>query len=158
MNTTRKTILAVAVTSVMAFTGAQAVIAADAAPQIGSGMQHHRAMQNRPQLDEATKKACNAFLQETTELRKSMFVKQAEKRALMMGENPDPAQAAKLAGELFDIREQLRTKALAAGLSPRMIMQHMGMTGMKKMGKMAQMGCGGGSPMSGRPHHGTGMM
>jgi len=158
MKKTRKIIVAATVTTVMAFAGSQAAIGSEAASQKGPGMQHHRAMQDRPQLDEATMKARDTFLSETTELRKSMFVKQAEKRALMMSENPDPAQAAKLAGELFDIREQLRTKAMAAGLPPRMIMQHMGMMGMKKMGKMAQNSCGGGSPMAGKRHHGSGMM
>ena len=155
MNRTRKIILAVTVTTVMVFSGSQAVIASDAPPPKGPGMQHHKAMQNRPQLDEATKKARDTFLSETTELRKSLFVKQAEKRALMMAENPDAGKVAKLAGEIFDIREQLRTKAMAAGLPPHMIMQHMGM---KKMGPMAQNGCGGGSPMTGKRPHGPGMM
>ncbi len=137
MKTTKKTLFVAALTSLVAFAGTQTALASEPAPQKGPGMQHHRGMMDRPQLDEATKKASDALLAETTELRKSMFVKKAEKHALMMGENPDPAQAAKLAGELFDIREQLRTKAVAAGLPPRMAMQNMG---------MMQMGCGGGSP------------
>lgn len=62
-----------------------------------------------------------AFSEDTFDLRKQMAVKHGEYQALMAGENPDPGQAGKLKQEMFEIREQLRTKAREHNLpmSPR---------------------------------------
>lgn len=55
------------------------------------------------------------FLDETTALRRQIEVKNAELAALMNQENPDEKRAASLAGELYDLRNQLQEKAGAAG-------------------------------------------
>lgn len=79
----------------------------------------------------------NKFLQETTTLRKQMAVKQAEKRSMMRSSQVDSAKVAQLTGEIFDLREQLRTKAQENGLP-------MGMMG-GGMGRGKGMGMGGGA-------------
>jgi len=85
----------------------------DARPGKGAGVGSGYAQQA---LDPATQKAQDKFLKETTELRKQMVAKRAEMHALMSGTNPDGQKAAKLSEEMFELREQLRTKAQAAGL------------------------------------------
>lgn len=68
------------------------------------------------QVDPVTQKAREAFFNETVELRKQMAQKRAAMRAIMRAETPDPTQASTLAGELFDLREQLRIVAQSKGL------------------------------------------
>ncbi len=63
--------------------------------------------------------ARDAFLADTVELRRDMAVKRATMRALMQQDNPDTEAIARLAAELFDLREQLRGRAREAGLPPR---------------------------------------
>lgn len=83
------------------------------------------------QLDEKTIAARDKFLSETVALRKEMAIKRAEQEALMNSENPDAKRIAQLTGEIFDLREQLQTKAAASGLE---------VPGMKGLGCG---GCGG---------------
>jgi Spy/CpxP family protein refolding chaperone len=90
------------------------------------------------QLDQATKDKLQQFFTDNKELHKEMIMKQAAKRALMRSDNPDPAAASKLAGELFDLRTTIREKAVAAGVE-----QYIG------HGRMGMMGAGPG-------HHGGG--
>ena len=73
-------------------------------------------MQMPAQIDEATKAKLDVFLQDTQNLRKSIVVKRAQKRALMNSEEPDIKRVGELTGELFDLRVSMRTKAEAAGL------------------------------------------
>lgn len=68
------------------------------------------------QLDAASKAKLDKFYNETQDLRKQMVMKRAEERALMHSTNPDSAKAAKLAGEIFDLRATLHSKAEAAGV------------------------------------------
>ncbi len=68
------------------------------------------------QLDQATQDKIKQFFSDNQGLRKEMMMKQAEKRALMRSDNPDPQLAAKVAGELFDLRTSLRAKAVEAGV------------------------------------------
>lgn len=68
------------------------------------------------QVDPAVQEKMDQFYADTQALRKQLAVKQAEKMALMRSDNPDPAAAAKLAGELFDLRAAMREKAEAAGV------------------------------------------
>ncbi len=68
------------------------------------------------QIDPVTQKAREKFLNETTEIRKNLTVKRAEMRAIMAADIPDATRASQVAGELFDLREQLRAKALDYGL------------------------------------------
>ncbi len=67
-------------------------------------------------LDESTKAQVDSFRADTLELRRQIAMKRAEKMALFEAENPDPAAIAKVAGELFDLRTQMETKAQAAGV------------------------------------------
>jgi len=69
------------------------------------------------QLDAAAKEKVDKFYNETKEIRKQIVMKHAEERAIMHSENPDPAKAAKLAGEIFDLGATLESKADAAGVS-----------------------------------------
>lgn len=140
---TKKIIIAATITTALVFTGLQAATACPGGK--GPGAKHPCAMQGQ-QLDEATIKARDTFLSETTELRKNMTEKRAAMRAVMKSTSPDPEKASKLAGELFDLREQLRTKAKAAGLPAHMMM------GMGRMGSGPMMGCDG--PRMGGQHHG----
>jgi zinc resistance-associated protein len=149
-NRTKKIIIAAAVTTALTFTGLQAATASPGETKgRGPGFQHPCPGQGQS-FDEATQKARDTFLSETTELRKSMAEKRAAKRAVMNSTTPDPEKAAQLAGELFDLREQLRTKAKTAGLPAGMMM------GMGKMNHGAMMPCNG-QRMGGR-HHGGNMM
>ena len=73
------------------------------------------------QLDEKTIAARKKFLSETVAFRKEMAIKRAEQDALMNSDNPDAKRIGQLTGEIFDLREQLWSKAEASGLqSPGM--------------------------------------
>ncbi|PID72839.1 MAG: hypothetical protein CSA31_01900 [Desulfobulbus propionicus] len=76
------------------------------------------------QLDPAMKEAKQKFMAATVQARKQMAEKRAAMRAVMHADQPDPAQASKIAGELFDLREQLRVKAQELGLPMAMIGAH----------------------------------
>ena len=130
-NKTKRIILIATVASVLAFSGVQGVLAGSDQMK-GSAAQPPCKMLGQ-QSNKAMMKARDTFLSETTQLRKGMAEKKAAMRALMKNTNPDPEQAAKLAGELFDLREQLRIKAKAAGLPAYNMM-------LGKMGDNAMMG------------------
>lgn len=140
MTITRKTILTAAIIGSLALTGLQI---AGASPGGGRG---HGDCGNCPQqgkqLDEATQQARTKFLDETVALRKQVAEKRTEMRVLMDSESPDAKQTSSLAGELFDLREQLRVKAQENGLPGHGVMGEMGMN----------QNCGG-MGMKG-PHHG----
>jgi len=68
------------------------------------------------QTDPAVQEKVNQFFLDTQDLRKQIVVKQSERRAFMQNTNPDPAAVAKLTGELFDLRNDMREKAVAAGV------------------------------------------
>ena len=68
------------------------------------------------QLDDKSIESRDAFLSETAALRKEIAVRKAEKRAIMLGDNPDAKRVAQLTGELFDLQEQLQSKAQEKGL------------------------------------------
>ncbi len=137
---TRITLMALAV-AMLTFAGIQAGVAS---PDEKSGRGYHATMMNCPQMDDKTQAARQKFLDQTVDLRKKMVENRARMRALMNSTNPDPGQVARLAGEIFDLREQLRIKARENGL--------------QGMGPMAMMGagCGCGGPMgmgAGMPGH-----
>jgi Spy/CpxP family protein refolding chaperone len=73
-----------------------------------------------PQLDEESRAKMVQFHKENQDLHKQMVMKQAEKRALMQQTQPDPQAAAKVAGELFDLRTALQQKAELAGVAELM--------------------------------------
>ncbi len=68
------------------------------------------------QMDPATQEKVSKFFKDNQALHKQLVMKQAEKRAIMQSEKPDPQAAAKVAGELFDLRTALHDRAEAAGV------------------------------------------
>ncbi len=68
------------------------------------------------QIDPALQEKRDKFFSDTQEVRKQMIMKQAEKQAMLRGDNPDPQAVSKISGELFDLRTSLRQKAEEAGL------------------------------------------
>ncbi len=76
-----------------------------------------RMMMQYQQLDPAVQEKLDKFFTDTQDIRKEIAVKQAERMALVRGENPDPAAAGKLAGELFDLRTTMHQKAEEAGVT-----------------------------------------
>lgn len=67
-------------------------------------------------MDAETKEKHDAFVAATTELRKEIATKRAEKRAVMHSADPDPEQAAQLTRELLELRSQMMAQADEAGL------------------------------------------
>ncbi len=70
---------------------------------------------DKDKLSERLKKM-DTFIAETNDIRKQVFVKRAEERALMHSKTPNAEEVAKISGELFDLRASLRDKAKAAGI------------------------------------------
>jgi hypothetical protein len=68
-------------------------------------------------LDPATLEKVSKFFKDNQALHKQIVMKQAEKWATMQSEKPDPQAAAKVAGELFDLRTAMHENAEAAGVS-----------------------------------------
>ena len=113
----KKTLLITALVVGMGFLGLQQASAnkgMGGGPGMGSWCQ--KGGPGYTQLDAASKAKLNKFYDETKDLRKQMVMKHAEESALMHAETPDAAQAAKLAGELFDLRATIQDKAEAAGV------------------------------------------
>ena len=100
------------------------------------------------QLDPAMQKAHEKFLAETSGLRKQQMEKHAQMRAIMQSSQPDDAKAARIAGEMFDIQEQIRAKAVANGLPTGMMGPGFG-GGRGMMGMMGPGGMGGDMPCGG---------
>lgn len=119
VNRTKKNIIAGLVTAVLACTGLNSALAGPGTMQAPGG-QHPCPLQGQ-QLDKDAIRARDSFLSETAALRKQMAEKRAAQMALMNSTNPAPEQASKLAGELFELREQLRAKATAAGLPAHLL-------------------------------------
>lgn len=92
------------------------------------------------QLDKATQDKLDAFHRDTLALRKQMFMKKAEMKALMGSQTPDRAAVSKLSGEIFDLKIAIKEKAKAAGVEA-----YVGGHGMGKgMGMGMGMGMGKG--------------
>lgn len=72
------------------------------------------------QVDPAIQEKLTKFRTETNDLRKQMVMKQAEKMAILRSATPDPAAAAKVEGELYDLRATMQEKAEAAGVAQYM--------------------------------------
>lgn len=107
--------------------------------QMEGPMKQEQMMQ---QLDPAIQEKVNKFFKENQPLQKQIAMKQAEKRAIMQSEKPDPQDAAKVAGELFDLQTAMHDKAQAAGVS-----QYFGHKGGGKGGRGPGSGLGGGPGM-----------
>jgi len=98
--------------------------------------------QRMQQLEPATKGKVDKFFKDNQALHKQIVMKQAEKWAIMQSEKPDPEAAAKVAGELFDLRTTLYDKAEAAGVA-----QHLRPMRGGKVGRGPGSGLGGGAGM-----------
>ena len=70
---------------------------------------------NAQVMDEETKKTYNAFMDATVELRKDMFSKREQMRALTFAADPDEAKIDALADEMFELRTQIQEKAAEVG-------------------------------------------
>jgi len=106
------------------------------------GPGHRYEQQGRRSLQQCNAafiKAQNKFLDTTVSIRKAMTTKRAEMRAIMKNAAPNAEQAARLSGELFDLREQLRAKAQENGLNVSALR---GLMGMGRHGNYGP-GCGG---------------
>ncbi len=91
------------------------------------------------QLEPATQGKVDKFFKDNQALHKQIAMKQAEKSAIMQSEKPDPEAAAKVAGELFDLRTTMYDKAEAAGVA-----QHLGPMRGSRVGRGPASGLGGG--------------
>jgi len=78
------------------------------------------------QMDPVAQKAQEKFLNETVDTRKQLAEKNAVMRALMNAGTPDTVKASQLAGELFELREELRLKAQETGMPLPMLMMGQG--------------------------------
>ncbi|MCB2183607.1 MAG: periplasmic heavy metal sensor [Desulfobulbaceae bacterium] len=118
--------------------------------------------QNVQVLDEETQKARDAFFDATKDLRKEMFTKRAEMRALMSAENPNEKKVAALAGEMFELRTKIQAQAAEAGLKGGPGVGGFGCDGPrgggygKGPGSGAGYGCDGAGPCGGRGGYGHG--
>ena len=100
----------------------------------------HHGMKKPCWFNKDMRKARDAFLMDTKKLRKDVAIKRAVMRAMMHSTNPDPVKVSSLAGEIFDLREQLRTKAEAKGLPGLGFMGQQGMhSGCDMMGSPGPM-------------------
>lgn len=69
-------------------------------------------------MDQASTDKYLLFQKENKDLFRSLAVKNAEERALAKNTAPDLVAVTKLSGEVFDLHESLRMKAVQAGIEP----------------------------------------
>nr|WP_320013239.1 hypothetical protein [uncultured Desulfobulbus sp.] len=129
-NTKKKLMMAAILTSGLTLAISQAAMAQ---PSQGGGNSTKGAQVDMPchyQMNGEYTKAREAFLQNTTAERKLLAQKKAEMQAIMKAGTPDTVKASAVAGELFEIREQLRLKALETGMPLSMLLMDSGQHGM----------------------------
>lgn len=112
----KKAVVVLALIGGLGFTGLYQAQARGWGGGYGGNCQYVGCGQNYQMLDEATKAKADAFRKDTSELRRQMAMKRAEKQALLSAQNPSPADVAKVEGELFDLRTEMQSKAIEAGL------------------------------------------
>ncbi len=117
----KKIMLATILTSGIALAISQAALSQpQPAPEKGQGKPDVTSY--RPHRDPARQEAREKFLADTVAIRKQLAEKNAAMRVLLNAGTPDTDKASQLAGDLFELREKLRTKAIAAGLSHHMLL------------------------------------
>lgn len=128
--TSKKIMMAAILTSGLTLAISQAVMAQPEKHGAVDGKGKDANNPCRYQPDGEMQKVREKFLTETFAERKAMAQKSAEMRAIMQAGTPDTAKASQVAGELFEIREKLRTKATEAGMPLPMLMMGHGCDGM----------------------------
>mgnify|MGYP001011989198 CR=1 FL=1 len=83
------------------------------------------AAHSQHQMSTEMQKAREKFLADTTPIRKELAEKNAVMRAIMAAGTPDATKASQVAGELFELREKLRLKAMEAGMPLPMLLMGM---------------------------------
>ncbi len=109
----KKTLLILIAVAITGFSATQ-VLAGRA--HNGSMDGHGMGYEQHQNLTDEQIQARQAFMKDTADLRQNLAVKRGEYRALMAGENPNPKEAGKLSGEIAGLKDQLREKAVAAGV------------------------------------------
>lgn len=112
----RKAAIVVGLVTVLGFAVMQQASARGWGAGQGGGYNCPNYGMNYQQLDQATQAKIDAFRAETTELRKQIAMKRAEKLALMANQSPDPQAIASVEGELFDLRTEMQNRAKEAGV------------------------------------------
>lgn len=118
----KKILLATILTGGLALAISQAAIAQ---PGLGPGPQGPGPKGGpayAQKMDPAIEKARDKFLSETVVERKELAQKNAALRVLVNSANADTTEVAKLAGEVFELREKLRAKARETGQPLHMMM------------------------------------
>ena len=82
----------------------------------GKGCKEHNNQGQQQVMDAGTKEKYEKFMQETVALRKELEEKSAQYQALMASGSPDPAKAALITEEYFQLRDFLTDKAVQAGI------------------------------------------
>ncbi len=140
----KKIILAAILSSGLALAISQSALAEPAAQPDAQTKQV--ATQQMHRMDPDMQKAREKFLGDTVAIRKQLVEKAATMEALSKAQNPDATKISQLAGEVFDLREQLRVKAKEAGMP-----MGIGM-GMMGTGDVDSMPCQGMGGMGGKHH------
>ncbi len=110
---TKKIVLTALLTSGLALAISQSALAQPGQPDPQTKKTAHHYTH---QMDADMQIAREKFLGETVAIRKQLVEKNAMMSALANAQAPDATKISQLAGELFDLREQLRVKAKEAGL------------------------------------------
>ncbi len=88
-----------------------------ATPGQGCQLAGQQAQPQQPNLTAEEQQKLDTFLAETVELRKELAEKQAAFEKFINTENPDPAKAAMLTNEYYQLRDFLQKKAVQAGIA-----------------------------------------
>ena len=107
----KKTILILTAVAITGFSATQVL-----AGRAHNGSMNGHGMGYTQNMTDEQVQARQAFMKDTTDLRVNLAAKKGEYRALMAGENPNPKEAGKLSGEIANLKNQLREKAVAAGV------------------------------------------
>lgn len=124
MNTKKRILLATLLTSGLTLAISQAVIAEPTKSVPPPAQNTPAKMIPPPGFERHAEliKVRDTFLADTIAQRKALAEKSAEMQAIMKNNAPDPAKASAVAGQLFDIHEQLRAKAKTLGFPLPMLM------------------------------------
>ena len=123
----KKTLTAAALIAALTFAGIQTVSANNGRYNNGSGYgpgycgNYYNDSRGYTEEDQA---ALEKFRDDTKAIRKDLVVKRSELNALLNKDNPDENKVAKLTGELYDLQDQLDSKAEASGIDDRFAYGH----------------------------------